>query len=218
MTKENEAKEAHTAKSVIKDMIARNEKAIEELATKKKILLNPHDRFSAPDSYLFNPPPSISPAADFELGLYDPKKKEDTVEKEVETAPKVDSIEFPPIKHPTNIDLPASNVRDTFIAYESYIEELKKRLMDSLDNKTEEATGDLTIPAKCVEDLQAIIGRFNNELNDWYKNTGCTATFGWSYNTYKTLELLGIDFFVYRKPPPSETTLSQVLKKHAPNK
>jgi len=200
VTKENETKEA--TKSVIKDMIARNEKTIEELSAKKRFLLNPHERTSTPDSYLFNPPPTISPAMDFELGVYDPKEKEEIVEKEAQ--PKVDSIEFP-------INVPPS-AKDTFEAYESYIEELKRRLMESLETKKD---ADQNVPSTCTEELQAIIGRFNNELNDWYKRTGCTATFGWNYGGNKNLELLGIDLYIYRKPPPSETTLSQVLKNHA---
>jgi hypothetical protein len=212
MSKEVENKEpSNAAKSVIKDMIARNEKAIEELANKKRQLLNPEERSSVPGSYLFNPPPSAIPAVDFEIGVYNPEKEDTVIKEKEEKEPATRScmIETPDIKTPPD-------VRSAFAAYEAYIEDLKKKLIESLEKKEAGDTGDMVIPASCVDELKQIIARFNKELNEWYLKTGCTATFGWSYNTNKTLELLGVDYLVYRHTAPTEETISQLLKKHAP--
>jgi hypothetical protein len=60
------------------------------------------------------------------------------------------------------------------------------------------------------------VDSFNKSLQLWYEKTECVANFGWKYEGKsgdKFLDLLGIDYIVYRKPAPSEESLKSALSK-----
>jgi hypothetical protein len=91
--------------------------------------------------------------------------------------------------------------------FEEKLKELETKI--DLPGKTENPTS--VSPEQAAEALKVIVSEFNEKLSTWYKDTGCVINFGWSYNPQKFLEILGIDYIVYRKEPPSEKTLKQAL-------
>lgn len=64
--------------------------------------------------------------------------------------------------------------------------------------------------------LRSIVDNFNENLDIWYKTTGCVANFSWDYATNKKLNIAGIDLIIFRKPAPSGTTIKEILGKGAP--
>lgn len=66
-------------------------------------------------------------------------------------------------------------------------------------------------PSEATIKLKEIVDSFNAQLGDWYKNTECVVNFGWNYSQFKKLEVLGIDYIVYRKPAPNEATMREIM-------
>lgn len=67
--------------------------------------------------------------------------------------------------------------------------------------------------------LIAAVAEFNRAFDEWMKQTGCVAQFGWKYTAdkqIKALEVLGIDKIVYRKPPPDYRRMQEEMEKGAP--
>lgn len=69
-----------------------------------------------------------------------------------------------------------------------------------------------------VQYLQQIVDAFNENIEHWYKSTGCVANFSWEYLDRKKLAIAGVDFILYRKKAPSGTTVKEILeRKPAPS-
>lgn len=68
-----------------------------------------------------------------------------------------------------------------------------------------------TMQAAC-DALGAIVVDFNEKLVDWYKKSGCVANFSWKYeDSFKKLEVAGVDVIVYRKQAPTALTIKEAL-------
>lgn len=85
---------------------------------------------------------------------------------------------------------------------------LKKRITD-----TAPIVEDSITPDEATTLLQDVVLAFNIKLKEWYKLTGCVVNFGWRYDTERYLDILGIDHIIFRKDPPSEKSLREVLDK-----
>jgi hypothetical protein len=101
-------------------------------------------------------------------------------------------------------------------ALEDGLKSLKERLEFTLtpEAEPEKRLDDAEVAKKVSTDLQVIVDDFNNKLVSWHEASGCVVNFGWSYGGgKKRLEILGIDYIVYRKEPPSEKALKDALSK-----
>ena len=105
------------------------------------------------------------------------------------------------------------------------LEDQNKKLLemfaDALKNRTSapatEPSVDMlvgtqaTMQAAC-DALGAAVEEFNEKLVNWYQKSGCVANFSWKYeDTYKKLEVAGVDVIVYRKQAPTALTIKEAL-------
>ena len=72
------------------------------------------------------------------------------------------------------------------------------------------------IASKAYKELLAIVGDFNQRLDLWHRNRGCVANFAWHYAPTKRLDITGIDCIIYRKAPPTEKNMKDVLREGDP--
>lgn len=69
------------------------------------------------------------------------------------------------------------------------------------------------------QSLLGIVQQFNKDYQEWVKETGCSANFGWGYpqgGGVRILELLSIDAQIYQRPQPkwaNPQTIQDVLNK-----
>jgi len=63
------------------------------------------------------------------------------------------------------------------------------------------------------QNLKSIVEEFNEKLDKWYADSGCVVNFSWAYSGGKKLEIVGIDYIVYRKPAPAAETIKSALAK-----
>lgn len=73
-----------------------------------------------------------------------------------------------------------------------------------------------SIQEAAINVLKTIVENFNENLEIWYKTTGCVANFSWDYSDRKKLIIAGVDYIVYRKPAPSGSTIKEILGKGVP--
>ena len=65
------------------------------------------------------------------------------------------------------------------------------------------------------DQLWRIVERFNHNLSTWMHAYDCVANFGWEFGgpqREKRLSITDIDYIIYRRPPPGEKTLGDILK------
>ena len=114
-----------------------------------------------------------------------------------------------------NFNKTEGSVESRIKAIEEQTQKLKEIMNEVLTAK--ESIADMSVaPPETLkaiaEDLLGIVNVFNNSLGVWYEKTGCVANFTWKYTPYKMLEVAEVDAIIYRKAPPSELTIKEVLE------
>lgn len=65
-----------------------------------------------------------------------------------------------------------------------------------------------------VDRLEKIVSKFNKDFEQWSKDTGMVAKFGWKYGAEKfpkNIEVLGVDKIIFRKRPPQWREMADKL-------
>lgn len=110
---------------------------------------------------------------------------------------------------PTESDVPRI---PTLSDIEARIKEIEKSVKGG-SSATPEKAEDRESAQKITKELQEVVDRFNVDLKSWLDRTDCVANFSWSYADGKRLEITSIDYMVYRKEPPSEKVLKDLLSR-----
>jgi hypothetical protein len=69
-------------------------------------------------------------------------------------------------------------------------------------------------PDQIRETLQSAVNEFNDAFKAWTEATGCVANLGWNYRDGKALELIDIQFQLFKKPlnkPVGEVTMDRTV-------
>lgn len=93
---------------------------------------------------------------------------------------------------------------------QSKFEELTSTVKPS--ESTDMLVGTQASMSAAYKGLSKIVDTFNEELRQWYKNSGCVANFCWKYDPMKLIDIAGIDVIVYRKDAPSPLTIKEALE------
>jgi len=204
--------------TVTETLLSRLESGVPKIAKRDGVYTSSMYRdILNPDDYIYNIPPQplLAPKDFLEEVGEDLKKEDDMVVPALKDGGAGHHSRVPVMAHDEDTTghythtPPAkdSNLQTLFDTYESTIEDLKSRLLAKEEDKAPCNPQDAAHAS-----LIAIVDTFNNQMIAWYKETGCVVNFGWQYSRQKLMEILGIDYIVFRKEAPSEKTLSEVLK------
>jgi len=119
-------------------------------------------------------------------------------------------LDFPVTEIPRHdIAVEAAERTEEITARIAKIEKLLKRGFTGTTPLVE----DSITPDEATALLQEVVLAFNIKLKEWYELTGCVVNFGWRYDPERYLDILGIDHIIFRKDPPSEKSIREVLDK-----
>lgn len=109
-------------------------------------------------------------------------------------------------------DFPIEEISSTSTAPEIKPPAEKEPVMGESSNEEKRLPG----AQLAYEGLKKIVDRFNEDLSKWYEESGCVANFNWKYGKGKVIDIVSIDYIVYRKEAPSPQSVKDILDKYAP--